>query len=142
MQAVSHCTDADVPVELDAELAGEVVQADKRRIVRVIANLLDNAAKYGGGATSVSLRQADDGVQIAVEDRGEGVPEEDRELIFNRFNRGTVAGRRGRSDGVGLGLALVAEHVNLHGGRVWVEDRPDGEPGARFVVELPVEEHE
>ena len=51
MQAVSHSTDADVPVELDAELAGVVVQADKRRIVRVIANLLDNAAKYGGGAT-------------------------------------------------------------------------------------------
>ena len=72
MQAVSHSTDADVPVELDAELAGVVVQADKRRIVRVIANLLDNAAKYGGGATSVSLRQVDDGVQIAVEDRGDG----------------------------------------------------------------------
>jgi two-component system sensor histidine kinase MtrB len=142
MQAVSHSTDADVPVELDAELAGVVVQADKRRIVRVIANLLDNAAKYGGGATSVSLRRADDGVQIAVEDRGEGVPEEDRELIFNRFNRGGVAGRRGSSEGVGLGLALVAEHVNLHGGRVWVEDRADEQPGARFVVELPVEEHE
>jgi signal transduction histidine kinase len=142
MQAVSHSTDADVPVELDAELAGVVVQADKRRIVRVIANLLDNASKYGGGATSVSLRQAEDGVQIAVEDRGEGVPEEDRELIFNRFNRGSVAGRRGSSEGVGLGLALVAEHVNLHGGRVWVEDRRDGEPGARFVVELPVEERE
>ena len=108
----------------------------------VIANLLDNASKYGGGATSVSLRQAEDGVQIAVEDRGEGVPEEDRDLIFNRFNRGSVAGRRGSSEGVGLGLALVAEHVNLHGGRVWVEDRRDGGPGARFVVELPVEEHE
>jgi signal transduction histidine kinase len=142
MQAVSHSTDADVPVELDAELAGVVVQADKRRIVRVIANLLDNATKYGGGATSVSLRQADHGVQIAVEDRGEGVPEEDRALIFNRFNRGGIAGRRGSSEGVGLGLALVAEHVNLHGGSVWVEDRRDGQPGARFVVELPVEEHE
>ena len=126
MQAVSHSTDADVPVEVDAELAGVVVQADKRRIVRVIANLLDNAAKYGGGATSVSFRQVDDGVQIAVEDRGEGVPEEDRELIFGRFNRGSLAGRRGSSDGVGLGLALVAEHVNLHGGQVWVEDRADG----------------
>jgi len=142
MQAVSHSTDADVPVELDAELAGVVVQADKRRIVRVIANLIDNAAKYGGGATSVSLRKVDHGVQIAVEDRGEGVPEEDRDLIFNRFNRGTVAGRRGSSEGVGLGLALVNEHVNLHGGRVWVEDRADGKEGARFVVELPVEEHE
>jgi two-component system, OmpR family, sensor histidine kinase MtrB len=142
MQAVSHSTDADVPVEVDAELAGVVVQADKRRIVRVIANLIDNATKYGGGATSVSLRQADGGVQIAVEDKGEGVPEEDRELIFDRFNRGTAAGRRGSSDGVGLGLALVAEHVRLHGGEVWVEERRDGEQGARFVVRLPVEENE
>jgi two-component system sensor histidine kinase MtrB len=142
MQAVSHSTDADVPVELDAELAGVVVQADKRRIVRVLANLIDNAAKYAGGATSVSLRGVDGGVQIAVEDHGDGVPEEDRPLIFDRFNRGTAAGRRGSSDGVGLGLALVAEHVNLHGGKVWVEDRADGLTGARFVVELPVEEHE
>ena len=140
MQAVTHSTDTDVPVDLDAELAGVVVQADKRRIVRVIANLLDNAAKYGGGATSVSLRRAEDGVQIAVEDRGEGVPEEDREVIFGRFSRGGAAGRRGTSDGVGLGLALVDEHVRLHGGRVWVEDRADGEGGARFVVELPVQE--
>lgn len=140
MQAVSHSTEADVPVELDAELAGVVVQADKRRIVRVIANLLDNAAKYGGGATSVALRRVEGGVQIIVEDRGTGVPEEDRNLIFHRFSRGVTAGRRGSSEGVGLGLSLVAEHVRLHGGRVWVEDRSDGEEGARFVVELPVEE--
>jgi signal transduction histidine kinase len=140
MQAVSHSTDADVPVELDAELAGVVVQADKRRVVRVIANLLDNAAKYGDGATSVGLRRVEGGVQIAVEDRGGGVPEEDRHRSFERFSRGAVAGRRGSSEGVGLGLALVAEHVNLHGGRVWVEDRLDGDEGARFVVELPVQE--
>ena len=58
--------------------------------------------------------------------------------MFDRFSRGI--GTRGRtgSEGVGLGLSLVAEHVALHSGRVWVEDRPDGEPGARFVVELPV----
>ncbi len=140
MQAVSHSTETDVPVELDAELAGVVVQADKRRIVRVIANLIDNAAKYGGGATSVGLRGVDGAVQIAIEDRGQGVPEEDRHLIFERFSRGAVAGRRGSTDGVGLGLALVAEHVNLHGGKVWVEGRADGEPGARFVVQLPVDE--
>lgn len=142
MQAVSHSTDRDVPVELDAELAGVVVQADKRRIVRVIANLLDNAAKYGGGATGVGLRRVDGGVEIAVEDRGPGVPEEDRSAIFERFSRGVGAGRRGGSDGVGLGLALVAEHVNLHGGKVWVADRADGADGARFVVQLPVEEPE
>lgn len=142
MQAVSHSTDTDVPVELDADLAGVVVNADKRRIVRVITNLVDNAARYGGGASAVSLRRVGDEVQIAVEDRGEGVPAEDREAIFDRFNRGSAAGRRGASDGVGLGLALVAEHVNLHGGKVWVEDRLDGEPGARFVIQLPIQEHE
>ena len=140
MQAVSHSSDQDVPVQLDAELAGVVVRADKRRIVRVIANLLDNASKYGGGATGVALRRVDGGVQIAVEDRGPGVPDEDRERIFERFSRGVSAGRRGSSDGVGLGLALVAEHVNLHGGRIWVEGRTDGEEGACFVVQLPVEE--
>jgi two-component system sensor histidine kinase MtrB len=140
MQAVSHATDDDVPVELDAGLAGVVVMADKRRIVRVIANLLDNARRYGGGASSVSLRRVGDEVQIAVEDHGEGVPASDRELIFERFNRGSASGRRGASDGVGLGLALVAEHVNLHGGQVWVEGRADGEPGARFVVQLPIQE--
>jgi two-component system sensor histidine kinase MtrB len=142
MQAVSHASDVDVPVELDAALAGVVVHADKRRIVRVIANLLDNARKYGGGATGVGLRRVDDGIQIAVEDRGPGVPEEDRLLVFNRFSRGSSAGQRGTSEGVGLGLALVAEHVRLHGGQVRVEDRADGDEGARFVVELPVEDHE
>jgi signal transduction histidine kinase len=138
MQAVGTATDREVPVELDAELAGVVVEADKRRLVRVIANLLDNASKYGAGATSVSLHRVDDGVQLAIEDAGPGIPSDERALIFDRFARGGGAGRRGSGDGVGLGLALVAEHVRLHGGHVWAEDRPDGQPGARFVVELPV----
>jgi signal transduction histidine kinase len=98
---------------------------------------LDNAAKYAGGASRVELRKADGNVQIAVEDEGPGIPEEDRLRIFDRFSRGLAAGRRSTSDGVGLGLSLVAEHVRLHGGGVWVEDVPDGKPGARFVVVLP-----
>ena len=67
------------------------------------------------------------------------VPAEDRESIFFRFNRGSSAGHRRGIDGVGLGLALVAEHIRLHGGSVWVEDRANGETGARFVIELPAE---
>jgi signal transduction histidine kinase len=139
MQAVGASSNGNrVPLEIDSELAAVVVQADKRRLARVIANLLDNARKYGDGATSVSVRRIDDGVQIAVEDEGPGVPDEERALIFDRFARGGGAGRRGSGEGVGLGLALVAEHVRLHGGQVWVEERADGKPGARFVVELPV----
>jgi two-component system, OmpR family, sensor histidine kinase MtrB len=142
MQSVGQSTDAEVPIDIDAELAGVVVRADKRRLARVIANLLDNAAKYGNGATRVELRRKDGDVQIAVEDDGPGVPAADRDRIFQRFNRGTSARQRGDVDGVGLGLALVKEHITIHGGRVWVEDKPDGTPGARFVIALPSEGRE
>jgi two-component system sensor histidine kinase MtrB len=121
----------------------------------VIANLLDNAQKYAGGATGVQVwsvpepegtdgAPAPDGtaprVRIAVEDEGNGVAEEERLIIFDRFSRGSEGGNRASDSGVGLGLALVEEHVKLHGGRVWVEDRPDGQSGARFVIELAVSE--
>jgi two-component system, OmpR family, sensor histidine kinase MtrB len=142
LQAVAASTDVDVTVDIDSDLAGVVVRADKRRLSRVIANLLDNAAKYGKGASRVELRRAPDAVLIAVEDDGPGVPPEDRENIFLRFNRGTSAGHRRGIDGVGLGLALVAEHIRLHGGSVWVEERGEDQPGARFVIELPTEDEE
>ena len=63
----------------------------------------------------------------------------DRQKIFHRFSRTTSdAGSRGTDTGVGLGLSLVAEHVRLHEGRVWVTDRVDNHSGARFVVEFPI----
>ena len=118
------------------------IRGDRRRLARVIANLVDNARAYGGGDVEVSITDANlpdeplTHVQIGVEDHGPGVPDEERALIFERFARGVTAGRRSGSEGAGLGLALVDEHVRMHGGRVWVEDRSDGEPGARFVIEL------
>ncbi len=138
-QSVAQTGHPDVPVEIDAGVAGMVIKADKRRIVRVIANLLDNASRYAGGATSVSVgRREDGGVCLAVEDAGPGVPPDERGLVFERFSRGGTSGRRGvGGEGVGLGLALVAEHVRLHGGQAWVTDRADGSEGSRFVVELP-----
>ncbi|TPW11528.1 MAG: putative two-component histidine kinase [Acidimicrobiaceae bacterium] len=123
-----------------------VMQGDRRRLARVVANLVDNARLHGGGAPEVTVSEAENEgdpighVWITVEDHGPGVPAEERELVFERFARGAVAGRRSSSDGAGLGLALVDEHIRLHGGRVWVDDRRDGQPGARFVLELPAEE--
>lgn len=137
-QSVAWSQNPDVPIQLDSDLAGVLIRADKRRLVRVISNLLDNARKYGGGATRIELRRLPEAMQIVVEDSGPGVPPEERDLIFDRFSRGAGSSRRSGSEGVGLGLSLVSEHVALHQGEVWVEDRPDGEPGARFVVELPV----
>ncbi|MEM8704852.1 MAG: HAMP domain-containing sensor histidine kinase [Actinomycetota bacterium] len=115
-----------------------VVAGDKRRLAQVLSNLIDNAAKYGAGETRVLVAQADDIATIAVEDEGPGVPEAERAVIFDRFSRGSAGGRRGQGTGSGLGLALVAEHLGLHGGTIWVEDRADGESGARFVVQIPV----
>ena len=105
---------------------------------QVITNLVDNAAKYGGGQTIVRVHLQDTDALLAVEDCGPGVSREERTVIFDRFSRGSAGGRRGHGTGSGLGLALVAEHVGLHGGAVWVEDRLDGQHGARFVARLPL----
>jgi len=72
-----------------------------------------------------------------VEDQGPGVAESERDNLFERFYRGARAGHRAAGEGTGLGLSLVAEHVRLHGGRVWSEPAPGG--GSRFVVELPLQ---
>ncbi|CAN5702910.1 HAMP domain-containing sensor histidine kinase [soil metagenome] len=138
MHAITAATDDDIPLAVGADAVDCIVQADKRRLVRVIANLIGNAESHGGGAVGMGIVVVDNQVRIWVEDAGPGVDDADRERIFERFFRGAAAGSRGRGDGVGLGLALVHEHLVLHGGRVWVEPREHGQAGARFVVELPV----
>ncbi len=137
-RSVTALAGSEVPVETVAPADHAVVRVDKRRMGQVLANLLDNAAKYADGARLVRVESAPGCVRIAVEDEGPGVPEDERQVIFDRFSRGSAGGRRGADYGTGLGLALIREHVNLHGGQVWVEDRPDGQPGSRFVIELPV----
>ena len=125
----------EVPVDVDPSAADVVIHADKRRLERVIVNLVENAQSHGRGLVRMAI-EADDGlVRLAVEDAGPGVEPDDRERVFEPFVRGRAAGRRGSAYGTGLGLSLVNEHVRLHGGRIWVQDRPGG--GARFVVELP-----
>jgi two-component system, OmpR family, sensor histidine kinase MtrB len=128
----------EVPLLVSPRHAELTIVADKRRLAQVMANLLDNAADYAGGATAISVRPIGDHVHIVVEDAGPGIDPADRERIFDRFHRGrSDAGRREAGTGTGLGLSLVVEHVRLHGGRTWVTERHDGTPGSRFVVELP-----
>ncbi|HEX4979102.1 MAG TPA: HAMP domain-containing sensor histidine kinase [Acidimicrobiales bacterium] len=111
------------------------VEADRRRLHQVLWNLLDNARNYAGGAVSVRTEPCEEGVRLVVEDDGPGIDPADRYRIFERFDRGRLATEPDAPKGTGLGLALVAEHVRIHGGRVWVEQRQPR--GCRFVVELP-----
>ncbi len=112
------------------------VHADRRRMSRVIANLVQNADVHGEGVQSVVVERVDDAVRIAVSDAGPGVAPEDREAVFERFSRGTLTPSRASTTGTGLGLALVRDHVRAHGGACWYEDAEGG--GACFVVEIPV----
>ena len=98
----------------------------------VIDNAITNAVKHGG-ATEIQLSadSSGEGVQIIVDDNGAGVPEEERAAIFARFSRGSTAARSGS----GLGLALVAQQADLHGGTAAMEASPMG--GARLVLRLP-----
>ncbi|SEE88373.1 HAMP domain-containing sensor histidine kinase [Jiangella alba] len=135
---VRHSADsaAGRPVtSVDPDVADALVLADKRRLSRVVANLVDNAELHGGGCLAVRVLAHDGRVRFEVDDAGPGVPEDRRTRVFDRFARDGVSGGRG-GRGVGLGLAIVAQHVRWHGGAVTVLDRPGG--GARFVVDLPV----
>ena len=114
------------------EAEGLTLQADKRRLERVIANLVENAEDHAGGCKGVGVEAGGLGVVITVDDSGPGIPADDRNRIFERFGRGETSNR---SRGVGLGLAIVARHVQWHHGTIQVTERPGG--GARFIVELP-----
>ena len=132
--------DAERPeVHLSADAEAMVLTVDKRRVERIITNLLENARLYAGGATSVTATCSGLGswLDITVTDAGPGIAPEERSKVFERFYRGGTSGRRGTTDGSGLGLALVAEHVRRLGGLVRIDDGPGG-VGAAFVVSLPV----
>lgn len=98
----------------------------------VIDNAIANAVKHGG-ATEIRLTaiSSADGVEITVDDNGTGVPDEERDAVFERFSRGSTASRSGS----GLGLALVAQQAELHGGTASLETSPMG--GARLLLNLP-----
>jgi two-component system, OmpR family, sensor histidine kinase MtrB len=108
---------------------------DRRRFEQILANLLDNAQRHGGAPVALRLGATAKLHYLEIDDEGPGVPPQDRHAIFDRFVRGRPANARGDTEGTGLGLALVTQHVTAHGGHVFVTDRPGG--GARFRVELP-----
>jgi len=123
------------PVTVDvSEVEAVRVTGDRRQLMRLVRNLVDNAARHGVDRVGVSLSIDGDAAVLAVEDDGPGVPEQDRTVIFERFVRLEEARARDEG-GSGLGLALVHAVTAAHGGTVRVTDAAQG--GARFEVRLP-----
>ena len=118
-----------------AEAGGDDLQVpgDERLLRRALRNLLENARRYGGAEVEASLQQRGSQVELRICDRGPGVPEALRERIFEAFFR--VPGHAERAGGVGLGLSLVRQIAERHGGSVRCEARSGG--GSCFVLALP-----
>jgi signal transduction histidine kinase len=121
-------------IDLARVSAGQVY-GDGDQLRRVVRNLLDNALRHATHTVAIELNSIDGRVSIAVDDDGHGIAPDDRKRIFERFVR--LDESRNRSNGgVGLGLPIVAELVEAHGGDVRVE-ASEQLGGARFVVTLP-----
>jgi phosphoserine phosphatase RsbU/P len=120
---------------LETEVAQLTADIDPVLVERILQNLLQNAASHTPVDATIWLRvrAEDKGILMSVEDDGPGVPDEAKTAIFEPFRRGDP---QSAVRGSGVGLYLVSRFSELHGGRTWVEDRPDG-GGSAFQVYLP-----
>lgn len=127
-----HPRPATLHLELGARLGS--VDGDRRLLARAVGNLLRNAQKYAAHTVALSASRIGGRLEILVDDDGPGIPEEERERIFEPFYR-LDRSRDRATGGFGLGLSIARKAVLLHGGTLRVERSPLG--GARFVISLP-----
>jgi signal transduction histidine kinase len=124
---------------LDVEIKEEIppVFADESKLGQVLRNLVDNASKYSpdGGKLKIEVATNGDWCQVSVIDNGIGIKEEDQERIFEPFSR-LKNGLLGERGGTGLGLTVVKQIVERHGGQVWVESEYG--KGSRFTFTIPL----
>jgi len=131
----SRSADGEVRVEVEGPDDDLTTLADKRRLERVVGNLVDNALTHGRLPVTVRVASANGTISLAVEDRGPGIGERDLPRIFDRFFKADPSRPRLDGRGSGLGLAIAQENARLHGGEIDVESGPGA--GATFVFRLP-----
>jgi signal transduction histidine kinase len=116
-------------------VTGAQVRGDADQLVRAVGNLTDNAVRHATATVTLTLAERDGAAVLTVADDGPGIPPTERERVFDRFSRLDDA-RHSATGGTGLGLAIARDIVERHGGTLRID--PDHNPGARFVVTLPV----
>jgi signal transduction histidine kinase len=134
-EVARHRGDTTIAIDTSA-LSAARIRGDHSQITRVVRNLIDNAHRHSRERVEISLHSDGGEAVLRVDDDGAGIPEGDRERVFERFTR-LDEGRARSAGGAGLGLALVKAVVTAHRGTVVVADAPAG--GARFEVRLPRE---
>jgi signal transduction histidine kinase len=122
-----------------AEIPGALptVRGDGERLRQVLSNLIDNAVKYSpdGAEVQVMTRAQDGRVEVAVSDRGPGIPSEQQRFIFEKFGRAKLGDKT--KPGTGLGLYIARSIAEAHGGAIAVESAPSR--GATFTLTLPLD---
>ena len=139
---VERYNNARVPVTLSSADGALCVRGDQEALARVLVNLVDNAVRLAASRVDVAVAGADGVASLTVTDDGPGVPEADRERVFERFTRLDESRARGTDDsGAGLGLAIVRSIVTNFGGTITLEDAAHdgaGTQGLAAVVRLPL----
>jgi PAS domain S-box-containing protein len=142
MEAIARATSSAVTVEFKSDLDPRlpIVAGDRDRLIQVISNLVNNAVKYSpdGGTVTLSSRVEGHFALVSVTDTGIGIPPEDIGHVFERFRR-VRSGVAQSIPGTGLGLTIVKQIVEMHGGKIWVESALGHGSSFHFTVPLTPE---
>jgi signal transduction histidine kinase len=132
-RSLSYPKELDIQLNLDPKL--ETIEADRTRLIQILLNLMSNAIKFTNvGKVSLIMSDTGENLQVAVEDTGIGIEEEDIPIIFEQFRQidGSLTRKAG---GTGLGMPISKSLVELHGGEMWVESQPG--VGSTFGFTIP-----
>jgi PAS domain S-box-containing protein len=127
----------EITIQLDVPEDLPPLLIDTHKIERVLLNLMDNALKFAPaeGLITIAAKTLDgDWMRVDVRDNGPGIPDDQKQHVFERF--GQVSNSRGRRRGTGLGLTFCKLTIEAHGGQIWIEDNPGG--GSIFAFTLPL----
>jgi PAS domain S-box-containing protein len=142
MEAISRAAPAAVSVEFKSDLDPRlpIVAGDRDRLIQVVSNIVNNAVKYSpeGGTVTLSSRVEGRFALISVTDTGIGIPQDEISYVFERFRR-VRSGAAQSIPGTGLGLTIVKQIVEMHGGRIWVESAVGHGSSFHFTIPLAPE---